>query len=113
MPLIQQPIDFATNRFPLLRALRLMRVYVPLKSRLLGTHQGTIQGTAWRTPTDFPRIGQIVGFERGSDLVKEMQAVRRANGGQDLEALRQYGIDQRGGGEETRVIAQLLIDAGI
>jgi hypothetical protein len=113
MPFIQQPIDLATNRFPLLRALRLMRAYVPLEPGLLGTHQGTIQGSARRAPTDCPRISQIVGFERGSDLVEEIETVRRANGTQDVETLRQYGIDQRRGGEETRVAAQLLVEVGI
>jgi hypothetical protein len=111
--IVQQSIELPPNRLPLPWALRLMRAHVALQPRLLGAHQSKVKSIAWRMPGDFPRIAQIVRFQRGSDLVKKIKTPRRTNSRPDFEKRREYGIDERSRRKEARVIAQLRVEAPI
>jgi hypothetical protein len=105
IPIVQESIEFPTNRFPLPWALRLMRLHIALKSRLLRAHQSTVKGIAWRMPDDFPRIAKIVSFQCGSNLAKKFKTLRWSNGRPGLEKHREYGIDVRRRRKKKSVIA--------
>jgi hypothetical protein len=91
----------------------LMRIHMLLEPPLLGTYQRVVEDSIQRAPADSPGIHQIVDFQRGADLVEEIEAARDASGRHYIEMLSQRSIDCRGGGEEARVSVELRVAACI
>jgi hypothetical protein len=103
-PIVQQPVELAADRFPLPRALRLMRVYKALQSPLLRTHQGMVESTVRHTLAEFARIGDVVKFQRCSNFDEKIAAAYRANAGHEREQSRQDHINLCGARKKTRSI---------